>query len=126
MGEQGGKPDFISFLVAHVRCAVCGEGYRAEDVRILGRQDELWVVAVSCAGCRTESIVFALVRGGEAADQGAISELTAEERERFQSLPEIGLREVLALHKLLEGFQGDMKDLVGEGDGPLGSLYGPL
>lgn len=119
MAERKEKrpPAFLRYLAENVRCASCGEAYHLEDLHVLGHQDEVWFVAVSCRKCETRGVIFAMVHEGELpAKWDWAEELTEEERERFAALPRIGVGEVLAIRRHLNDFQGDMYELVGGED----------
>ncbi len=55
----------VRHLMRTVRCSVCEAAYAADDVSVLGHQDELWFVAVRCASCQTQGLIAALVRDAE-------------------------------------------------------------
>ena len=56
----------VRHLMRTVRCSVCEATYEADNVSVLGHQDELWFVAVRCAHCQTQGLIAALVRDGAA------------------------------------------------------------
>ena len=55
----------VRHLMRTVRCSVCEATYEADNVSVLGHQDELWFVAVRCANCQTQGLIAALVRDAE-------------------------------------------------------------
>ena len=116
--EPDEKPEFIRYLAANIKCATCGQQYRPEDIRVMGHQDELWIMVVSCTDCGTQGIIFAMVREGEAPVAEVLSELTQEEWEKLRSIPQIGIDDVLDIHRLLRDFQGDMDELLEGGASP--------
>lgn len=100
---------FIKQLIANIRCAVCNHRYGLDDIRIIGHQDELWVIAVMCAECQTQGLVFAVVKEGEQPE--IITDLTPEEWARFQEMSPIDTDDVLDIHRFLRDFDGDFVDL---------------
>ena len=104
------KRRFIRQLITNIKCGVCGRHYELDDVRILSHQGDLWVMGVTCAHCQTQGLVFATVTEAEAPE--VIADVTPEEWERFQEMPQINADDVLDTHELLEGFDGDLIELL--------------
>lgn len=102
----------IKHLISNVRCAVCSQQYEPKDVQILGHQDDLWIMGVTCAHCDTQGMIFAVVREGQPPE--VITEMTPEELARMASLSPIDLDDVLDMHRLLRDFKGDFYDLLGK------------
>jgi hypothetical protein len=117
--EWSEESAFIHFLAGNIKCADCGQGYDAEDIHALGHQDRLWIMGISCANCGTQGIVFAMLPEEETSAMEVLWELTDEEWERFRSMPEIEMDDVLDVRRLLRDFQGDLKELI-EGKGAPG------
>ena len=101
----------IQRLVANIQCAVCGKPYVVDNVQILGHQDDLWISAVTCAHCRTQGLVFAVVREGDLESE-VFSELTPDEFDALNGLEEISVDDVLDVHDFLRGFHGDFFQLL--------------
>ncbi len=102
----------IKHLITNIRCAVCSERYEPKDVQILGHQDDLWIMGVTCGHCHTQGMIFAVVREGEAPQ--VITEMTPEEMERLWELSPIGVDDVLDMHRLLRDYKGDFHGLLKE------------
>ena len=100
----------IKHLITNIRCAVCSERYEPEDVQILGHQEDLWIMGVTCGHCHTQGMIFAVVREGMAPQ--VITEMTPEEMERLRELTPIGVDDVLDMHRLLRGYNGDFYGLL--------------
>jgi len=114
--EEGRERYFlIKHLISNIRCAVCSRRYEPKDVQILGRQDDLWIMGVTCAHCHTQGMIFAVVREGQPPE--VITEMTPEELARAAELSPIDADDVLDMHRLLRGFKGDFYDLLGENEG---------
>ena len=111
MEDETGTPYFIiRHLINNIRCAVCSEPYEVEDVNILGQQDDLWIMGVTCAHCHTQGLIFAVVREGEPPE--VITEMTPEEVERLSGLSPIDADDVLDMHRLLRDYKGDFHELL--------------
>ncbi|MCJ7667942.1 MAG: hypothetical protein MUP04_06650 [Anaerolineae bacterium] len=104
----------IKHLISNIRCAVCSERYEPKDVRILGHQDDLWIMGVTCSHCDTQGMIFAVVREGQPPE--VITEMTPEELARIPELSPLDVDDVLDMHRLLRDFKGDFHDLVGENE----------
>ena len=110
--ERETRHFLIKHLISNIRCAVCSERYELEDVQVLGHQDDLWIIGVTCASCHTQGMIFAVVREGAAPQ--VITEMTPEEIERLQELSPIGVDDVLDMHRLLRSYKGDFYGLLKE------------
>ena len=104
--------DFVRQLLENIKCVVCSEPYDEHDVAIMGQQDQLWMLMVSCHHCETQGIILAMVKEDEHVEW--ITDLTPEEQEWALDLPAISGDEVLDIHRLLRRFDGDFRELLGE------------
>jgi hypothetical protein len=109
--------DFVRQLLENIKCVVCSEPYDESDVTIMGQQDELWMLMVSCHHCGTQGIILAMVKEDEQVE--LLTDLGPEELERVNSLPAISSDDVLDVHSFLRDFDGDFvalfrEDLVDE------------
>ena len=110
------KHKFIKYLITNIQCAVCGEYYEQEDVRVISQQEGLWVITVTCESCHTQGLVFAMVKEGEVPE--IISELTSSEWATFEKMPQISVDDVLDIHELLRDFEGDFSALLRRNQAP--------
>lgn len=104
---------FIRQIINSIRCAVCRRHYGGDDVRLLGRRDELWVMRVVCEHCSTQGLVFALVKGAHELE--VIGELTPQEEDAFASQPPIGMDDVLDVRRRLRDLEGGLEELFEPG-----------
>ena len=100
-----------------VDCAVCGRIVPAERIRILASRDDLMFVELTCAACRSESL--GMIVGGATDGSGRYGEFLPSDDARFREALPIGVDDVLAVRRLLQG--GDLDALVGPGDGSGGT-----
>jgi hypothetical protein len=103
---------FVRQLLDNISCVVCSERYDEEDVSVMGQQQELWMLMVSCHHCGTQGIILAMVKEDEEIE--FITDLTPEELERVGAGPAISADDVLEIHRFLRDYDGDFIDLVGE------------
>jgi len=102
------KREILRHLVASIPCAVCQHHYEADDVRIVDRRNDIWIVAVRCNHCGSKGLVLAMVREERTE---VVSDLTPEEWTRFQEMPQIDADDVLDVHEFLKDFEGDLVSL---------------
>ena len=106
------------------RCTVCHRGFESDDVHILSRKSDMWMLMVSCSECHARNFVAAVIGDGDAEEaQLALRRLGEEHvRDRFeieveprpeQSDP-VSVDDVLEVHEFLQGFEGDFKSLFGK------------
>jgi hypothetical protein len=106
--------ELVKQQMAGVKCSVCGSLYESERVEILGRQEELWFLTITCAGCGTQGLVAAMVRDAspeEAAQARALS-TTARQSEPNLDPPfpsTVSDADILELRRFLEDFDGDFQ-----------------
>jgi hypothetical protein len=104
---------FVRQLIANVKCVVCSQEYGENDVFIMGRQDDVWMLMVSCAHCQTQGIILAMVKEEEQVEE-IITDLTPEESEKIEGWPSIDIDDVLDIHRFLRDFDGDLHELFSE------------
>jgi len=102
---------FIRHLIANVKCAVCQHQYEPDDIHIIERHEELWVLGVMCSECQTQGLIFAIIRE-VSADVAQSLEPDEEDHSGLRVVPVIDKDEILDVHCLLRNFDGDMYDLL--------------
>jgi hypothetical protein len=103
------------------RCSVCHRGFEPDDVHVLSRKSDMWMLMVSCSECHARNFVAAVIGDGDAEEaQLALRRLGEEhirakqdiESESDEDLGEpVSIDDVLELHEFLQGFDGDFKAL---------------
>lgn len=103
------------------RCSVCHRGFEPDDVHVLSRKSDMWMLMVSCSECHARNFVAAVIGDGDAEEaQLALRRLGEEhirgrqdlEPESTEELGEpVSIDDVLELHEFLQGFDGDFKAL---------------
>lgn len=100
---------FLKRLMATMKCSVCGQRYEAENVNVLGHQEELWFLSVFCPACGSHGLVAAVMKEGKTPEM--VSDLTEAEHFKFRDSEDIGVDDVLDMHVFLKEFQGDFAEL---------------
>jgi hypothetical protein len=102
------------------RCSVCHRGFEPDDVHVLSRKSDMWMLMVSCGECQARNFVAAVIGDGDAEEaQLALRRLGEEHvRARTGIEPEddgapgepVSV-DVIEIHQFLQGFDGDFKAL---------------
>ena len=98
--------------MSSIKCSVCGEGYEVSDIKVLGNQDNVWFLNVSCPACRSRALVAATIKGS--IPSKAITDLTKAESAEFAEACAISADDVLDLHTFLRYFDGDFARLFSQ------------
>ncbi len=112
--------ELVKRLMAAVNCSVCGSHYESDGVEVLGHQEDLWFLTVTCDHCHTQGLVAAMVREATPDEAAAAREasITARETEIEQPTPTpqipVTSDDLLDLHLFLDRFNGDFRGLFGE------------
>ena len=103
------------------RCSVCHRGFEPDDVHVLSRKSDIWMLMVSCGECQARNFVAAVIGDGDAEEaQLALRRLGEEHvRTRTDIEPEdegepgepVSVDDVIEIHQFLQGFDGDFKAL---------------
>ena len=103
------------------RCSVCHRGFEPDDVHVLSRKSDMWMLMVSCGECQARNFVAAVIGDGDAEEaQLALRRLGEEHvRTRTEIEPEdegtpgdpVSVDDVIEIHEFLQGFDGDFKAL---------------
>ena len=110
--DEEARRQFIFELVARLRCTECGQPYNPHDFVLVNRSDDVWVLGIECNHCGGSGHVVVALQPDVKAEP--ISDLTAEELEIAELWSPVGLDDVLAMHILLEEFDGDLETIMAE------------
>ncbi|MEA2585261.1 MAG: hypothetical protein QOF33_3346 [Thermomicrobiales bacterium] len=100
------------------RCSVCHRTFEPDDIHVLSRKPDVWMMVVQCVDCQARNFVAALIGDGDpAAARTALRQLSAEQRDEVVEFeleaepvgPPVGIDDVLEMHEFLQGFDGDFK-----------------
>ena len=106
------------------RCAVCHRGFGPDDVHVLSRKPDVWMMVVQCVDCQARNFVAALIGDSDPAEaRTALRQLSIEHRSDIVELePEIqpaveapgnpvSVDDVIDMHEFLNGFDGNFTSL---------------
>lgn len=86
-------------------CSVCGWPLTSEGMRVLAERDDLAFVELPCGGCGAEVLEMIELEPGPAPPRPV--------RPVVDTAPPIRTDDVRAMRRFLEGWQGDLRTLVG-------------
>ena len=103
--------DWLRTQLTSFGCASCGQAYETGRIRVLAERDGLFFVDLGCAHCGTQAVAIVTIQLDEnevpRADAGELATLDHEaEREP------VSADDVLQIHALLDGFDGDVDHLL--------------
>jgi hypothetical protein len=106
------------------RCSVCHRGFEPDDVHVLSRKSDMWMLMVSCGECNARNFVAAVIGDGDAEEAQLALRRLGEEHVRSgvdgADEPEspsgvaISVDDVLDMHTFLQEFDGDFLGLFRE------------
>ncbi|MFC1899095.1 hypothetical protein ACFLXP_02040 [Chloroflexota bacterium] len=103
------EKNLIRKFVTSVKCTVCEQYYAAESVKILGHQENLWLLNLSCPSCQTQRLVAAVIKENKTAK--VITDLTKAEFIKFREIDKPNTDDILDMNIFLRNFDGDFSRL---------------
>jgi hypothetical protein len=103
------------------RCSVCHRGFESDDVHVLSRKSDMWMLMVSCSECHSRNFVAAVIGDGDAEEAQLALRRLGEEHLRTRAAVElehpdepgdpVDVDDVIEMHQFLQEFDGDFKAL---------------
>lgn len=102
------------------RCAVCHHSFSADDIHVLSRREDMWMMVVQCDECQARNFVAAVLGDGDPDEaQLALRQLSlGYDDAELEALVESGDRadpvsahDVVDMHEFLAEFDGDFQKL---------------
>jgi hypothetical protein len=109
------------------RCAVCHHVFAPEDIHVLSRKSDMWMMVVACTECHARNFVAAVLGDGDPSqaqlalrrlsEQSARAgvELAAAGGDPVAPAAPVSIDDVLEMHEFLRGFDGDFQRLFRSG-----------
>ncbi len=120
------SPDWLRTQLTSFTCPACGRRYRGSRIKLLAEREGLFFVDLDCSRCGSHTVAIVTVEG----DATELSIIDASDIELAVDLePEhlgedlptnttlVTADDVLDMHQLLTGFDGDMRELLAAGGG---------
>lgn len=110
--------DWLRTQLTSFGCAACGQPYESGKIRLLAERDGLFFVDLGCFHCGTQAMAIVTI---EVDDDDVTTFDPGERFESGQAGPPVQAAvtsdDVLAMHALLAGFEGDISSLLARLDG---------
>ncbi len=103
------------------RCSVCHHEFVQDDIRIVSRTQDMWMMVVTCTECHARNFVAAVLGDGDPAEAQLALRRLSEAPSGIDLQPEdtlpagdpVSIDDVLEMHQFLSGFDGDFGRLFG-------------
>jgi len=106
------EESLIKKLMASVKCSACGQHYQADNIDVLGHEENLWFLRVSCPACQTQYLVAAIIEEDRAPE--VITDLSKAELDRFRNMDRLTPDDMLDMHNFLKDFDGDFSQFFSQ------------
>jgi hypothetical protein len=105
--------DWLRTQLTSFGCAACGQPYETGRIRVLAERDGLFFVDLACAHCGTQAVAIVTIQLDEnEVPHAEAGELASLGRGRAREAEAVSADDVLQIHALLDGFEGDIDDLL--------------
>lgn len=103
------------------RCSVCHHEFVQDDIRVVSRTQDMWMMVVTCTECHARNFVAAVLGDGDPAEAQLALRRLSEAPSGIDVQPEdslpagdpVSIDDVLEMHEYLAGFDGDFGRLFG-------------
>jgi hypothetical protein len=108
--DDNDKRHLLLRLITRLRCTECGRFYDPEDFALVHRWQDVWVLSTRCRHC--DDLCHVVVFMHLDADPEPFLDLTPEESQSADEWPPITADDVLDMHALLQGLDGDLTGIL--------------
>lgn len=111
---------WLTSELASFGCAACGQAYGQGHIELIAQREELFFVDLSCGHCGSQAVAIVTIHvDGETArlEGGELVRAETVDLDATPDGPPISTDDVLDAHDLLEGFEGDVHQLIARFDG---------
>lgn len=106
------------------RCRVCHREYADEDVRIVSRNPDMWMMVVECVDCHAKNFVAAVLNEGDPAQaELALRRMSSGAEIELEQIPTDAAEEVVSGEPVTAADVADMHRFLREFDGDFRSLF---
>lgn len=105
------------------RCGVCHRDFEPDDIHVISRKPDLWMMVVECDECHARNFVAAVLNDGDPGEaqlalrrlsEGSLDPALAPPRTDAPPPRErVTANDVLDMHEFLNAFDGDFARLFG-------------
>ena len=109
------------------RCTVCHRTFAPDDIQVLSRKDDMWMMVVECDECHARNFVAAVLGDGDPSEaQLALRRLSQGYGDKEgigandappsgPAEPPVSVNDVVDMHEFLRSFDGDFQKLFRAG-----------
>ena len=111
---------WLTSELASFGCAACGQAYGQGHIHLIAQREELFFVDLSCDHCGSQAVAIVTIQvDGETAtlDGGELVRVEETDPDAAAHGPPVSADDVLDVHDLLDGFEGDVHQLIARFDG---------
>ncbi|MEA2026481.1 MAG: hypothetical protein U9O18_07300 [Chloroflexota bacterium] len=115
---------WLTSELASFGCAACGQAYGQGHIHLIAQREELFFVDLSCDHCGSQAVAIVTIQiDGETASIDGGELVRADEADPEADTdaatdgPAVSVDDVLDAHSLLQGFEGDVHQLIARFDG---------
>ena len=124
LGHVDGEAWLTSEL-ASFACAACGQAYGQERIRLIAQRDDLFFLDLACGHCGSQAVAIVTVQIDEETasiepGEAALAGQQGVEHSLPPTAPPLSADDVLDMHRILGGFEGDTRQLLARLDGEAG------
>ena len=110
--ESNVEENLVKKLMTSVGCSTCGHLYQTDNIAILGHEEDLWFLNISCPVCQNQYLMAAITKKERAPE--FITDLNKAELEKFSSLGKPTSDDILDTQDFLKDFDGDFSQLFSD------------
>jgi hypothetical protein len=104
------KPSFLEeSLKIMSACPICQSRYNQDSVKIIAKQEESYLLHVTCIKCKSAVLAYVMHTGVGLTTVGLLTDLQADEVEKFSNMSNLNEDDILDVYKLLKN---NSKDFV--------------
>jgi hypothetical protein len=111
---------WLTSELASFGCAACGQAYGRGRIRLIAQREELFFVDLACDHCGSQAVAIVTIQidgSGATLEGGALVRVDEPDPDAAPDGPPISVDHVLDVHELLDGFHGDVHQLIARFDG---------
>lgn len=101
----------ILYVISYMTCGVCGGEYRLQDVDVIDEDETMWAMVARCPHCGEEGLILAFA---SPLDDEGLPDLHPGLGRWDAGLAPLTEADVDAWRAFLDGFNGDMEDLLAD------------
>ena len=110
---------WLTSELASFTCGACGQAYGESHVRLIAQREELFFVDLSCRHCGSQAVAIVTIQIEETPSQEEAGWEGAAVDDGPTPAPRVSVDDVIDMHRLLDGFRGDARELIRRLDGKM-------